>query len=56
MNRLDEAKAAWTLWNYLSDFQDLLWSIYESQFLEFLIHDEPDGLDSLPPLKLPGYP
>jgi hypothetical protein len=45
MNRFREAKAAWTLWNFLQDLEDLLWKIYEPDFLDFLLHDEdPDPI------------
>ena len=52
MNRITEAKAAWTLWILLKDRDDLLWKLYKNEFHEFLINDEdPLPLDciSIPP-------
>ncbi len=49
MNRIAEAKAAWTLWIFLQDLEDLLWKLYPNEFHEFLINDEdPLPLDCLP--------
>ena len=36
MNRTDEAKTALTLWNLLQELEDLLWKIYQPDFLDFL--------------------
>ncbi len=49
MNRIDEAKAAWILWNHLFDFQDLLWKTYEPDFLDFLVNDEDPKPSGIPP-------
>ena len=50
MNKIDEARLAWKTWNLIDELLQLLWDLYEEQFLQF-IQEENLPTDKLPPIQ-----
>lgn len=45
MNRQEEQRTAWALWNILADVTQHLWERYEDDFVKFCVQEE-DADDS----------
>jgi hypothetical protein len=40
MERTQEAKIPWILWQLFLDIEEFLWQRYEDQFLDFIMEEE----------------
>ena len=43
---ISEAKLAWILWQRLQELSDLLWDLYDKDFLDFPMEDGDDLLET----------
>lgn len=43
MNRQEELRTGWALWNILADVTQHLWERYEDDFVKFCIEEEDAG-------------
>jgi hypothetical protein len=47
MKNQKESRLAWKIWNFLDEFNSLLWNLYEEEFLKFCQEDYiPDCIDN----------